>query len=112
MESLTFVNPRGCEIQLLAPLNEDSPLGRRLAKHGEGIHHLCFTRPDLPDAVSELRAKGIKLTSEELVADPAVPWQKWTFVSPESSHGPLIELAYPYRSVDGEWVPGARADPS
>jgi methylmalonyl-CoA/ethylmalonyl-CoA epimerase len=106
MEAATFVNPGGCEIQLLTALNDDGPVGRRLAKHGEGVHHLCFTHPDLPRAVEELDAKGVKLTSRELAGDPVMPWQAWTFVSPESSHGPFIELAYPYEPVDGRWEPG------
>jgi len=106
MESATFVNPNGCEIQLLTALNEDGPVGRRLAKYGEGVHHLCFTHPDLKSAVAELAEKGVSLTSTELASDEETPWQAWTFVTPESSHGPFVELAYPYESVDGEWRPG------
>jgi methylmalonyl-CoA/ethylmalonyl-CoA epimerase len=96
MEAATFVNPDGCEIQLLTALNDDGPVGRRLAKHGEGIHHLCFTHPNLQEAVEELDAKGVKLTSTE----------------PESSHGPFVELAYPYTPVDGRWEPGEGVDAS
>jgi methylmalonyl-CoA/ethylmalonyl-CoA epimerase len=110
MEAATFVNPNGCEIQLLTALNDDGPVGRRLAKHGEGVHHLCFTHPDLPRAVAELDEKGVKLTSTSLAADPEMPWQAWTFVAPESSHGPFIELAYPYVPVDGRWEPGYDVD--
>jgi methylmalonyl-CoA/ethylmalonyl-CoA epimerase len=104
----TFSNPEGCEIQLLAPLN-DGPLGRRLARHGEGVHHICFTSPDLPATVERLVAAGVALTSETLSQDPQLPWQWWTFVSPQASHGPLLEIAYPYRAVDGHWEPGERA---
>jgi methylmalonyl-CoA/ethylmalonyl-CoA epimerase len=108
MSSATFVNPAGCEIQLLCPLN-DGPLGKRLAKRGEHVHHVCFTSPDLPDVVARLAESGIELTSTELQHDPAMPWQYWTFISPASSHGTLVELAYPYRPVDGEWLPGEGA---
>jgi methylmalonyl-CoA/ethylmalonyl-CoA epimerase len=101
----TFVNPNGCEIQLLSPLN-DGPLGRRLARHGEGVHHIAFTHPRLPEAVDELEKAGVELTSRELSQDPLLPWQHWTFVSPESSHGLLVEVAYPYRPVEGRWEPG------
>ena len=80
MSSATFVNPGGCEIQLLCPLN-DGPLGRRLGRRGEGVHHVCFTAPDLPAVVSRLAAKGVKLTSTELSRDPARDWQAWTFIS-------------------------------
>jgi methylmalonyl-CoA/ethylmalonyl-CoA epimerase len=103
----TFVNPHGCEIQLCQPLN-DGPLGRRLARHGEGVHHLCFTSPDLPATVAELSEKGVALTSTELSQDPTLAWQWWTFIAPRSSHGPLVELAYPYRPVNGQWEPGER----
>jgi methylmalonyl-CoA/ethylmalonyl-CoA epimerase len=106
MESATFVNPAGCEIQLLSPLGDSSPLARRLAKHGEGVHHLCFTHPDLPGAVAALQEQGVSLTSPELSSDATVPWQAWTFVAPQSGSGLLIELAYPYDPVDGEWTPG------
>jgi methylmalonyl-CoA/ethylmalonyl-CoA epimerase len=104
MESATFVKPDGTEIQLLAPLN-DGPLGQRLAKHGEGVHHICFTNPDLPAVVAGLVADGVELTSTDLQNDPQRPWQYWTFIRPQSSHGTLVELAYPYRALDGRWHP-------
>ena len=104
MSSATFVSRSGCEIQLLCPLN-DGPLGRRLEKRGEGVHHICFTAADLPGAVDRLVDRGVKLTSAELTQDPARDWQAWTFIAPESSHGPLVELAYPYEAVDGRWQP-------
>ena len=110
MESATFVNPSGCEIQLLSPIGTGGPLARRLAKHGEGVHHLCFTHPNLPEAVAELQSKGVELTSSELASDPTMPWQAWTFVAPRSGTGLLIELAYPYAPVDGEWTPGYDVD--
>ena len=105
MEAVTFANANGCEIQLLSALNDDGPVGRRLAKHGEGVHHICFTAPELPDAIDRLAESGVVLTSTELSRDPEVPWQAWTFISPESTHGPYVELAYPYRPVDGRWEP-------
>ena len=108
MRWATFVSDHGAEIQLMQPA-PDTPLGRRLEKRGEHVHHICFTAPDLPDAVNRLEQNGIKLTSTELQNDPKVPWQYWTFISPESSHGTLVELAYPYRPVDGVWEPGEGA---
>jgi len=105
MASATFVNPNGSEIQLLCPLN-DGPLKQRLEKHGEHVHHVCFTSSDLPGAVARLHEQGIELTSTELQHDPGLPWQYWTFISKASSHGALVELAYPYRPVDGAWEPG------
>ena len=42
MRWATFVNPGSSEIQLMEP-DPDSPLGRRLKKRGEPVHHICFT---------------------------------------------------------------------
>ena len=104
----TFVADHGAEIQLMEP-GPETHLGKRLAKHGEHVHHICFTAPDLPEAVGRLEKRGIKLTSTELQNDPGLPWQHWTFISKASSHGALVELAYPYRPVDGVWEPGEGA---
>lgn len=106
MDVATFANPNGCEIQLMSPVGDDGPVARRLAKYGEGVHHLCFTHPNLPGAIRELQAQGVKLTSGELTSDESMPWQAWTFVAPQSGSGVLIELAYPYEPVDGKWTPG------
>lgn len=100
----TFVNPHGTEIQLMEP--KTGPLLGRLERHGEGMHHIAFCRPDLPEVIEKLEAAGVKLTSTKLWRDPILPWQAWTFISPESATGILVELAYSYRSVDGRWERG------
>jgi hypothetical protein len=35
-----------------------------------------------------------------------LPWQAWTFISPDSSSGLLVELAYTYKPVNGRWEKG------
>ena len=52
------------EIELLAPLEDDSPIGRFLAKRGPGIHHVCFRVPDLDAALQACRAAGYRLIDE------------------------------------------------
>ena len=56
--------------------------------------------------MDRLAEAGVELTSRDLSQDPQVPWQWWTFVSPATSHGLLVEVAYPYKAVDGKWEPG------
>ncbi len=105
MRWATFVSDHGAEIQLMEP-SADSPLGRRLAKHGEGVHHICFAADD-PAAVSErLAAEGISV-SGELTEAPTMPWQRWNWVRPDSTHGTLVEVARPYKAVDGKWESGS-----
>jgi catechol 2,3-dioxygenase-like lactoylglutathione lyase family enzyme len=101
MSWATFVNPNGCEIQLMQPIS--GRLRERLDKRGEGVHHIAFCRPDLPEVIEKLDEGGVKLTSKELSQDPVLPWQAWTFISPESASGLLVELAYAYKSVNGHW---------
>jgi methylmalonyl-CoA/ethylmalonyl-CoA epimerase len=105
MRWATFVSDHGAEIQLMEPA-ADSPLGRRLARHGEHVHHICFTCDDPGAAAAELARNGIA-TSAELNEDPTMPWQRWTWALPRSAHGTLVEIARPYRALDGTWVSGS-----
>lgn len=106
MRWVTFVANHGAEIQLMQPA-ADTPLGRRLAKHGEGVHHICFTTTDVGGAAKALAAGGLDVDSEQTYSDPAMPWQEWTWVKPSSAHGVLVEIARPYKAVDGKWESGA-----
>ena len=64
----------------------DSPLGRRLAKHGEGVHHICFTT-DNPEETSQRLAEAGMRTTGEVSTDPTMPWQRWTWISPTARTG-------------------------
>jgi methylmalonyl-CoA/ethylmalonyl-CoA epimerase len=108
MRWVTFVSDHGAEIQLMEPA-PDSPLGRRLAKYGEGVHHICFTTEDPQSVARRLAEQGLS-TSEEVFSDPDMPWQRWTWVLPDSAHGTLVEVARPYRAVDGRWESGSERD--
>ena len=97
----TFVSDHGAEIQLMEP-GPETHLGKRLAKHGEHVHHICFTTDD-PAAVSQRLADEGLSTSPEVFEDPDMTWQRWTWVLPDSAHGTLVEIARPYKAVDGRW---------
>ena len=108
MRWATFVSHGGAEIQLMEP-SADSPLGRRLAKHGEHVHHICFTTDDPDETARRLAEEGLS-TSGEVSSDPTMPWQRWTWVLSDSAHGTLVEVARPYRAVDGKWESASPAD--
>jgi methylmalonyl-CoA/ethylmalonyl-CoA epimerase len=82
----------GCNIQLLQPLNPESPLYKRLERHGEHIHHLAFTSPHLEETAQLLKEKGVSLHSDQLVFDPDKPDMRWTWILPGYAHGALIEV--------------------
>ena len=72
----------GSQVQLLAPLRPDSPVGRFLAGRGEGLHHLAFAVPDLDAALAHLAGEGAELIDREPRAAGAGP------ASPSSTPGP------------------------
>lgn len=80
----------GSYVQLLAPLNEDSPVGKFLATRGEGMHHVAYAVLDIEAALAHLRAEGVRLIDEE----PRVGGggARIAFVHPRSLAGTLIEL--------------------
>lgn len=100
----TFVSEHGVEIQLMQPA-PNSGMGKRLAKKGDHIHHICITTPTLEKSLDELRDRGIE-TVGGINWQPHMEWQKWGWVSAKSANGVLLEIAHPYHSPDdGEWHP-------
>ena len=78
------------EIELLAPLRDDSPIGRFLAKRGPGIHHVCFRVPDLDAALQACRAAGYRLIDE--TPRTGAGGRRIAFVHPKTTAGILLEL--------------------
>lgn len=78
-------------VELLESLSAEGPIGRYIAKRGEGIHHLCFEVADIRAALAACEKAGLTLIDRE----PRVGAQgKWVaFVHPKSTHGVLIELS-------------------
>ena len=48
-------------VQLLEPLGPDTPVGRFLARHGEGIHHIGYGVTDIEAALASIGATGVRL---------------------------------------------------
>ncbi len=78
------------EIELLAPLTEESPVGRFLARRGPGIHHICYRVPDLDRALDACRRSGYRLVDE--VPRTGAGGRRIAFIHPKSTAGILLEL--------------------
>lgn len=78
------------EVELLEPVGADSPVAKFIAKKGEGIHHIALRVEDLVAALSELKAKGIRLIDE--VPRPGAGGAKIAFIHPAATNGILVEL--------------------
>jgi len=94
----------GCDIQLLQPPDTESPLYRRLAKYGEGIHHIAIASAHLDDSYQQLKSDGISvndcLIPEHPDDDDATDVNHF-WILPRSAHGVLIEMIDHYRVKDG-----------
>jgi methylmalonyl-CoA/ethylmalonyl-CoA epimerase len=77
-------------VQLVAPLTPDSPVGRFLAKRGEGMHHVGYAVSDVAAALADLRAQGF----EVIEPAPRIGSGGTTiaFLHPKSIQGVLVEL--------------------
>jgi len=80
----------GSYIQLLQPLAEDTPVGKFLAKNGEGLHHVAYAVPDLDGALDHLRSEGVQLIDEEPRLGGSD--KRIAFVHPKALAGTLVEL--------------------
>jgi methylmalonyl-CoA epimerase len=80
----------GSYLQLLRPLRPDTPVGRFLAKRGEGLHHVAYAVADIEAALDHLRAAGAELVDES--PRPGGRGSRIAFVHPRSFGGTLVEL--------------------
>jgi methylmalonyl-CoA epimerase len=80
----------GSFIQLLGAVRADTPVGRFLATHGPGLHHVAYRVDDVAAALEHLRVEDVRLIDDTprhgsrntLIA----------FVHPKSMGGVLVEL--------------------
>jgi methylmalonyl-CoA/ethylmalonyl-CoA epimerase len=66
-EAMLEVNgsPAGSSyVQLLEPLGPDTPVGRFLARRGEGVHHVGYGVADVHAALAAIGATGVRLIDE------------------------------------------------
>jgi len=48
-------------VQLVQPLHPDTPVGRFLARRGEGLHHVAYGVTDITAALATIGGRGIRL---------------------------------------------------
>ncbi len=53
----------GAELELVAPLTEDSPIASMLKRSGGGTYHTCFETRDLEGALRDAAEKGCVVVS-------------------------------------------------
>jgi len=95
-EAMLAVGTGESQLQLLAPLRPDSPIGAFLQRRGPGIQQLAYTVTDIDLAAATLRERGVRVlwdTPRRGTANSRV-----NFVHPKDAGGVLIELVQPAES--------------
>lgn len=87
---IAFLPIAGSEIELVRPTSKDSGLAKYLARHGPGMHHVCFETDDIQGMLAQLQARGVRLINE--TPRTGGDGRKYAFIHPESTGGVLVEL--------------------
>jgi methylmalonyl-CoA/ethylmalonyl-CoA epimerase len=77
-------------VQLLGALGPETPVGRFLARRGEGVHHIGYRVRDIPSVLDRLRSAGIPLVDQS--PRPGSRGTTVAFVHPKGFRGVLVEL--------------------
>jgi methylmalonyl-CoA/ethylmalonyl-CoA epimerase len=84
-------------VELLAPLGDETPVGKFLAKRGPGLHHVAYRCDDVATALEQCGERGLRLIDRQPrrgIRDSLV-----AFLHPASTGGVLTELVQPAESV-------------
>ncbi len=77
-------------VELLAPLGDDTPVGRFIASRGPGLHHVAYEVEDVRAALGELTGSGAELIDRE--PREGLFGLQVAFVHPDAVHGVLSEV--------------------
>ena len=80
-------------IQLLEPLSPDTPVGRFIARRGEGIHHVGYGVVNIEEALATVAGTGIRLVDER--PRHGSMGASIAFLHPADLGGVLTELVQP-----------------
>ena len=81
------------QIQLMSPLDENSPIAKFLDKRGPGLQQLAYRVSDIDALTERLRAQGIRLLYDAPRRGTAN--SRINFIHPKDAGGVLVELVEP-----------------
>ena len=85
-------------VQLLEPLNPETPVGRFIARRGEGLHHVGYAVTDVTAALAEVGGTGAEGTGVRLIDSRprhGSMGASIAFLHPGDLGGVLTELVQP-----------------
>jgi methylmalonyl-CoA/ethylmalonyl-CoA epimerase len=84
-------------VELLAPLGEDTPVGKFLAKKGPGLHHVAYQVSDIDATLAALKQSGLELIDQQ--PRTGIRGSRVAFLHPRSTEGVLTEIVEPAAGV-------------
>lgn len=78
------------KIELLESTDPEGPIGKFVAKKGQGVHHIAFAVDGIENKLSELDEKGIRLIDK--TPRKGAEGLDIAFVHPKATLGVLTEL--------------------
>lgn len=88
---VAFFRTGACSVELTEATDPQSPIGKFIARRGEGVHHLSFEVDDLQAELDRLRGEGFRLIDEQ--PRMGAGGYRIAFLHPASTSGVLIELS-------------------
>jgi methylmalonyl-CoA/ethylmalonyl-CoA epimerase len=86
-------------VELLAPLGEDTPVGKFLARQGPGLHHVAYQVSDIEATLETLKQAGLELIDQE--PRNGIRGSRVAFLHPRASMGVLTEIVQPATGTGG-----------
>ena len=86
-------------VELLAPLDPETPVGRFLARKGPGLHHVAYQVADIDQTLAALKQAGLQMIDEE--PRIGIRGSRVAFMHPRATDGALTELVQPAAGVGG-----------
>jgi len=86
---IAFLPLGDSEIELIAPITEDSGVAKYLAKHGPGLHHIAIEVDSMDASIAQLTNGGAELIDAPKTHPDGT---KYAFIHPKSTGGVLLEL--------------------
>ncbi len=87
---VAFVDAGNVKLELLEPLDSESPVAVFIEKRGQGIHHVAFKVNNIEERIQEMKERGIRMIDE--VPRPGAGGADVAFMHPKAAHGVLFEL--------------------
>jgi len=86
---LAIIHLENGRIELMEPMNDESPIKKFLDKKGQGLHHMALQTDNIEGEVERMEGCGIQFLGK---IRPGSEGTKVIFIHPKSLSGVLAEL--------------------